>query len=111
MPKDQEKKEGPIGSSNVKPVQDPADIEKGSVFIIMSMDETDPLLEDAHATIKRICGTFDLHAERAADIEHSERVPALIVDQIKHAQILIGDLTSAQTFIMSWGLHTGSPEL
>jgi hypothetical protein len=92
--KDQEKKEEPIGRpSTVAPAQGPTDIEKGSVFIIMSMDKTDPLLEDVHVTIKRVCRTFDLHAERAADIEHSESVTDLIVERLKKAQILIGDLT------------------
>jgi hypothetical protein len=74
-------------------VQSLADKDEGSVFIIMSMNENDPLLEDVHRTIKRVCESFNLSAKRAADIEHSGKVTDLIEDRIKKAQILICDLT------------------
>jgi hypothetical protein len=74
-------------------VQSLTPLDQGSVFIIMSMDENDPWLEDVHRTIKRVCETFHLSAKRAADIEHSEKVSDLIEDRIKKAQILICDLT------------------
>jgi hypothetical protein len=74
-------------------VQSLTPLDQGSVFVIMSMDEKDPLLEDAHLTIKRVCKTFNLDAKRAADIEDSEKLPDLIEDRIKKAQILICDLT------------------
>ena len=50
-------------------VQSLTPLYQGSVFVIMSMDEKDPLLEDAHLTIKRVCKTFNLDAKRAANIK------------------------------------------
>jgi nucleoside 2-deoxyribosyltransferase len=68
-------------------------VEPNYVFILMSMNETDRLLEDVHAAIKQTCAQFDLRAERADDIEHSGRITDKIIERIRAAKILVADLS------------------
>lgn len=68
-------------------------VEPDYVFILMSMNEADQLLDKVHTTIKQTCARFDLRAERADDIEHSGRITDKIIERIRAARILVADLS------------------
>jgi hypothetical protein len=68
-------------------------VEPDYVFVLMSMNEADQLLDKVHSTIKQTCAEFNLRAERADDIEHSGRITDKIIERIRAARILVADLS------------------
>lgn len=81
-----------IGSGFVALPSDSAFI-PNTAFIIMRINKDIPELEDVHGTIKEVCNRFGIHAERADDIEHSDRITDLILNKIKSSEFLIADLS------------------
>ena len=64
-----------------------------SVFILMSMDPSDPTLVDVMNTIKEECAAFGLAARRVDDIEHQDRITDMILENIQESQFIIADLS------------------
>lgn len=64
-----------------------------SAFILMSMDPTNPHLEDVVNVIKETCTAFGLQALRADDVEHQDEITDVILDHIRRSEFLIADLT------------------
>ena len=59
----------------------------------MSMDPTNPNLEDVVNAIKETCTAFGLQALRADDVEHQDEITDVILDHIRQSEFLIADLT------------------
>ena len=64
-----------------------------TAFILMWMDDSRPELEETCSTIKEVCATFGIKAERADDIEHQERVTDVVLEHIRESEFLIADKT------------------
>ncbi len=70
-----------------------ANIEANTAFIIMRMDKEYQEGEDICNTIKEVCKSFGITAERADDIEHSDRITDIIINKIKKSEFIIADLS------------------
>lgn len=64
-----------------------------TAFILMWMDKTRPELVDVHATVKETFAEFDIHAVRADEVEHQDRITDLVLDQISQSEFLFADLS------------------
>lgn len=64
-----------------------------TAFIIMSMDASDPMLEDVSNGVKDVCKMFGIIAKRSDDFEHSGQITDLILRMIRTSDILIADVT------------------
>lgn len=64
-----------------------------TAFIIMPIDSSNPELEDIHNTIKDVCKNFGIKAQRADEIEHSDKITDLILQKIKESEFLIADIS------------------
>jgi nucleoside 2-deoxyribosyltransferase len=49
--------------------------------------------EDVCNTIKEVCKQFGIAAERADDIEHSDKITDVILEKIKTSEFIIADLS------------------
>jgi len=67
-----------------------------SAFVMMSMREDDPSLEDVLDAIKRSCQANNIEANRVDEIEHLGRITDQILSAIKNHRILICDISSAR---------------
>lgn len=68
-------------------------IEKGFLFIIMAMSKEKPILDDIHSTFKRVCGIYNLRAERVDDDFGFQKIDLKVLNHIKLAEFIIADLT------------------
>jgi hypothetical protein len=64
-----------------------------TVFILMSMDRDNDMLEDVCNTIKKACSAFDLEANRIDDLEHSDTITERILRSIRESEYIIADLS------------------
>ncbi len=64
-----------------------------TAFILMWMDKSRPELDDVCNAIKDACSKFGIQAHRADDVEHSEKITDIILQNIAKAEFLIADLT------------------
>jgi hypothetical protein len=64
-----------------------------TAFILMWMDKSRPELDDVCNAIKDACSKFGIHALRADDVEHSDKITDVILQNIAKAEFLIADLT------------------
>jgi nucleoside 2-deoxyribosyltransferase len=67
--------------------------QENTAFVLMAMDREKPELEDVYNAIKDVCRRFEISAYRADDIEHSDRITDLILQEIRTCEFLIADLT------------------
>ena len=63
------------GTSEIRSVPNTA-------FVMMWMDKAHPELDDVSNAIKEVCIEFGIHAMRADDVEHQDRITDLILKQI-----------------------------
>jgi len=68
-------------------------VQSDYIFILMAMLKTDPLLQDAHAAIKRVASRLCLRAERIDDIAHIDQINDKVLGSIRCAEYIIADLT------------------
>jgi len=66
---------------------------RNTAFIMMSMDPTNAQLEDVGNCFKEVCSSFEVHAERADDVEHSGMITELVLERIAQSEVLIADLS------------------
>lgn len=64
-----------------------------SAFIMMWMDNSFPELDDISNAIKEVCRRFGIHALRADDVEHQDKITDLILERIRSAEFLIADMS------------------
>ncbi len=69
------------------------EIKRDTAFVLMAMDPNIPELEDVYQTIKEVCGTYEIKAYRADEIEHQDRITDLILREIELCEFLIADLS------------------
>ena len=67
---------------------------KNIAFVMMSISDSEPELEDVLYAIQRACGTVNMEAVRADKVEHSGRITDLILEYLRTSQYLICDLTT-----------------
>lgn len=67
--------------------------QKDTAFIMMSMDPTNPQLEDILNCYKEACSLFGITAKRADDIEHSGLITDVVLRSIERSEFLIADLS------------------
>jgi len=60
---------------------------------MMWMDATQPELTDVSKGIKGVCNEFGIHAVRADDIEHQDKITDVVLNYIAGSEFLIADLT------------------
>lgn len=68
-------------------------VQKDYLFIIMAMNESEPILEDVFDAIKRAAGKLNLNAERVDEIPHSGIISEKMLSSIRIAELVVADLT------------------
>jgi len=66
----------------------------GTAFLLMHMDRARIELQSVCDSIKQVCKRFGLRAERADDIEHSDKISTVILSRIAQAEQIIVDLSA-----------------
>lgn len=64
-----------------------------TAFILMWMDKSRPELVDVHATVKETFAEFGIHATRADEVEHQDRITDVVLERIARAEFLFADLS------------------
>src|SRR6185369_9619738 len=64
-----------------------------TAFILMWMDPELPELDDIRNAIKEVCNSFGIHALRADDVEHQDRITDVVLQHISNSEFLIADVT------------------
>lgn len=77
-----------VPRASERPAEDPR-----AVFVVMSMDPTNPTLTDVVNTIKDTCAAFGLVATRVDDIDHDGPITEKILERIVSSRYIIADLT------------------
>src|SRR5262249_49286510 len=83
----------PPGDPITTPEFLPTLFKPNTAFILMWMDKT---LEDASDAFKDVCKSFDIDAIRADDIEQSDKITDVVLENIQSAEFLLADLTGAR---------------
>jgi hypothetical protein len=85
----------PTPNSELKPVSDVRQntFKPNTAFIIMWMDAAHPELEDVCNAVKEVCNSFGIHAMRADDVEHQDKITEVVLKHITESEFLIADLT------------------
>jgi protein tyrosine phosphatase (PTP) superfamily phosphohydrolase (DUF442 family) len=73
-----------------------AKYKKNTAFIMMSMDNDQPGLDDIKDAIKEVFLKFDIKAVRADDIEHEDVISKKVLNEIRTSEFLFADLTGAR---------------
>jgi nucleoside 2-deoxyribosyltransferase len=60
---------------------------------MMWMDAAKPELDDVSNAIKEVCASFGIHAVRADDVEHQDKITDLVLQYIANSEFLIADVT------------------
>jgi len=63
-------------------------------FIMMSISNTDPSLEDSLNAIKRGAAKQGIDAKRVDEIEHSKKITDVILEKLRSARFLICDIST-----------------
>ena len=71
----------------------PATVERNTVFVLMSMDPSDPSLTDVCNAIKEVCAQFDLQAYRIDDTEPRDQITGKILALIASSEFILADLS------------------
>jgi hypothetical protein len=81
----------PIGG--LAPTDATEEVIRGTAFVLMRIDPTNPELEDVLNAIKDACKSFDIKAIRVDEIEHQERITDVVLREIRRAEFIIADLS------------------
>lgn len=82
----------PLKDRSISKIENSSTI-ANTAFILMRMDKDYIEGEDICNTIKEVCNSFGIVAERADDIEHSDKITDVILDKIKTSEFIIADLS------------------
>ncbi len=75
------------------PMQSIGELKKNIAFVMMSISQSIPELEDILSSIERACGSVSVKAERVDKIEHSGKITDLILEYLRTSEILICDIS------------------
>lgn len=90
---DQEKTEKEGRKDKTIPEIEISNTISNTAFIIMRMGRDYKEGVDICNAIKEVCNSFGIIAERADDIEHSEKITDVILEKIKTSEFIIADLS------------------
>jgi hypothetical protein len=65
----------------------------GTAFILMSMDPTNPGLDDVVEGVREVFREFKIKATRADEIEHQDVITDVVLNGIRSSEFLLADLT------------------
>lgn len=69
------------------------EVKRNTAFIIMHMNSQNTELEDILNAIKDVCKMFGIIGMRADEIEHSDKITDIILEEIRTSEYLIADLS------------------